>query len=82
MTHDDKRGLSPVGVLFVLLLIAGVVIALLEQASQALLAKQGTGNLPSSYHPVAGLLHSYLADRRQLHLPVSDNYFCRSRCPS
>ena len=21
-------------------------------------------------------------DRRQLHLPVSDNYFCRSRCPS
>ncbi len=63
MAHEPRQGLGPVGLLFVLLLIAGVAIALLEQASQALLAKQGSGPLPSSYRPVAGLLHAYLAAR-------------------
>jgi type IV secretory pathway TraG/TraD family ATPase VirD4 len=61
MTHDPRRGLGPVGVLFVLLLVLGVAIALLEQASQALLAKQGAGALPSAYRPVVPVLNAYLA---------------------
>jgi type IV secretory pathway TraG/TraD family ATPase VirD4 len=46
-----------------LLLAAGVLVAILEQASQALLAKQGAGTLPAGYRPVAGVLNAYLGAR-------------------
>jgi hypothetical protein len=60
---EPQRGLGPIGILFVFLLVVGVAVAGLEQASQTLLAKQGAGILSPAYRPVVGPLNAYLAAR-------------------
>jgi type IV secretory pathway TraG/TraD family ATPase VirD4 len=50
-----------------------VGLALLEEASQSLLARQGAGTLPGAYRPIVPVLNAYLSARRSVleHGPVS-----------
>ena len=63
----DRKPRSAIAIVTTLLIAAGALVALLEQASQALLARQHAhGALPGAYRPLVGLLNAYLTARHHV----------------